>query len=66
MSHVKSIICFNGGSGGDFLKAICLTQFDYLSFSFEDNGIYDNLRIPIENQDNHEHHYILLKNNENS
>jgi len=25
---LKSIICFNGGAGGDFLKAICLTQFD--------------------------------------
>jgi hypothetical protein len=41
MSHVKSIICFNGGSGGDFLKAICLTQFNYLSFSVEDNGMME-------------------------
>ena len=28
MPNLKSIICFNGGAGGDFLKAICLTQFD--------------------------------------
>jgi len=38
MPNLKSIICFNGGAGGDFLKAICLTQFDTLSLGKIDNN----------------------------
>jgi hypothetical protein len=41
MSFIKSIICYNGGAGGDFLKAICLTQFNYRSFTVEDNGMME-------------------------
>jgi len=42
MPNLKSIICFNGGAGGDFLKAVCLTQFD-ISFSskIDNNGMVE-------------------------
>jgi hypothetical protein len=40
MSHVKSVICYNGGAGGDFLKALCLTQFStQLFFTVNDTGM---------------------------
>ena len=45
MSNLKSVICFTGGAGGDFLKALCLTQFpNQYFFMIEDTGMieYDN------------------------
>jgi len=38
MPNLKSIICFNGGSGGDFLKAMCLTHFDTTVLGKIDNN----------------------------
>lgn len=36
---ISSIICFNGGSGGDILLTLCLTQFDVnFRYRFEDQG----------------------------
>ena len=50
MPHLKSIICFNGGAGGDFLKAICLTQFSKSPyFVIEDSGMTE-----------FNHHYFKL------
>lgn len=42
MSDLKSVICYNGGAGGDFLKALCLTQFSNQSFVLiEDTGMIE-------------------------
>ena len=42
MPNLKSIICFNGGAGGDFLKATCLTQFDTpLLGTIDKNGMME-------------------------
>lgn len=42
MLTLKSIICFNGGTGGDFLKSICLTQLPKTgSFRIEESGMIE-------------------------
>ena len=42
MSDLKSVICYNGGAGGDFLKALCLTQFPKQSFYMvEETGMIE-------------------------
>ena len=42
MSDLTSVICYNGGAGGDFLKALCLTQFfDQSFFMIEDTGMIE-------------------------
>lgn len=51
MPNLKSIICFNGGAGGDFLKAICLTQFD----TPVTGKVYTNGMVDFEN------HYFKQK-----
>jgi hypothetical protein len=42
MSDLKSVICYNGGAGGDFLKALCLTQFlNHSFFMVEETGMIE-------------------------
>jgi hypothetical protein len=41
MSDLKSVICYNGGAGGDFLKALCLTQFSNQSFFMANAGMIE-------------------------
>ena len=41
MYNIQSIICYNGGSGGDFLKALCCKQYNnenQLNFEFSKHG----------------------------
>lgn len=44
MHRIQSIICFNGGSAGDFLKALCLLAWDLDVSELDQNG-----RIEFEN-----------------
>jgi len=41
MSNLQSVICYNGGAGGDFLKALCLTQFSNQSFFMVETGMIE-------------------------
>lgn len=41
MPDLKSVICHNGGAGGDFLKALCLTQFSNQSFFMVNTGMIE-------------------------
>lgn len=42
MPDLKSVICYTGGAGGDFLKALCLTQFPNQSFVMvKDTGMIE-------------------------
>ena len=38
MQRIQSIICFNGGSAGDFLKALCLLAWDLDISTLDHNG----------------------------
>ena len=41
MYNIQSIICYNGGSGGDFVKALCCKQYSkekHINFAFSDQG----------------------------
>jgi len=42
MSSIRSIIIFNGGSAGDFLRTVCLEQINSFDrYSIDDNGMIE-------------------------